>query len=201
MVLSRKPSPLAAGMAAILAATSLAGCATKSFVRTEVGVVDTKLQATQGQVDASKTTIAQHETRLGQVDATAKDALQRANAAGALAEGKFNYSVLLTDDAVKFGPNAAKLSEEAQSRLTSLAEKLKTDNKNVYIEVQGHNDKTEAATLGQQRAEAVRLFLNRQGVPLNRIGSISYGATDSVAPSNTREGRAQNRRVVVVVLS
>jgi outer membrane protein OmpA-like peptidoglycan-associated protein len=55
--------------------------------------------------------------------------------------------------------------------------------------------------LGEERAEAVRLFMNRQGVPLNRMSTISYGADAPVAPNNTKQGRAQNRRVVVIVMA
>jgi outer membrane protein OmpA-like peptidoglycan-associated protein len=55
--------------------------------------------------------------------------------------------------------------------------------------------------LGQERAEAVRLFLNRQGIALNRINTISYGPDAPVQPNNTRDGRAANRRVVLVVLA
>ena len=53
----------------------------------------------------------------------------------------------------------------------------------------------------QRRAEAVRRFMSREGIALNRIATISYGDTAPVAPNNTREGRAQNRRVAIVVLS
>jgi outer membrane protein OmpA-like peptidoglycan-associated protein len=55
--------------------------------------------------------------------------------------------------------------------------------------------------LGEERAEAVRLFMNQNGVPLNRMATISYGDTAPVAPNDTREGRAQNRRVVVIVMA
>jgi len=41
----------------------------------------------------------------------------------------------------------------------------------------------------------------RQGVPLNRLSTISYGQDDPVATNSTKAGRAQNRRVVVVVLA
>ena len=54
--------------------------------------------------------------------------------------------------------------------------------------------------LVDQRAEAVRRFLSMQGVALNRMSTISYGPDNPVAPNDTRAGRAQNRRVVVVVL-
>ena len=55
--------------------------------------------------------------------------------------------------------------------------------------------------LGEERAEAVRLFMNRQGVPLNRMSTISYGDEAPVAPNNTRAGRAQNRRVMLIVMA
>ncbi len=55
--------------------------------------------------------------------------------------------------------------------------------------------------LGKERAEAVRLFLNKQGVSLNRMATISYGETIPATDNKTRDGRAQNRRVEVVVLS
>ena len=83
-------------------------------------------------------------------------------------------------------------------------QKLKTDNRNVYLEVQGHTDATGTPDinmkLGEARAEAVRLFMNQNGVALNRMSTISYGATAPVAPNNTRAGRAQNRRVVLIVM-
>ena len=46
----------------------------------------------------------------------------------------------------------------------------------------------------------MRLYLNEQGVALNRMATISYGEDNPVAPNDTKDGRAQNRRVVMVVL-
>ena len=55
--------------------------------------------------------------------------------------------------------------------------------------------------LGLERAEAVRRYLNMQHhIPLHRINVISYGETTPVTDNKTREHRAQNRRVVLVVL-
>jgi len=175
----------------------LGGFATEGFVLEHVGTEDTKLQGTQAQVD-------QHGQHLTQLDQTTQDALDRANAAHKLAEGKFLYSLVLSDDSVKFPTDGSQLSPEAETRLSDLAGKLKTDNRNVYLEIQGHTDsrggKNLNMQLGEQRAEAVRLFMNKQGVALNRMATISYGDTSPVAANNTREGRAQNRRVVVIVL-
>lgn len=191
-----RPAVLATAMA--LSAISLGGCATKDFVREQVAAEDTKVQAQQTQ-------LGQHETRLGQLDQATKDALDRATAAGKLAEGKFLYSMVLSDDSVKFKNDSSKLSPEAQQRLTDFADKLKNDNRNVYLEIQGHTDARGSANLnqrlGEERAEAVRLFMNQHGVPLNRMATISYGKADPVADNKTRAGRAQNRRVVMVVMS
>ena len=191
-------SNILAAAAITVSAIALSGCATKDFVRDQVATVDAKSQATQNQVN-------QQQQHLAQLDKGTQDALDRATAAGKLAEGKFLYSMVLSDDSVKFGRDSAKLSPEAQQRLTDFANKLKTDNRNVYLEIQGHTDATGPDTLnnklGEERAEAVRLFMNQHGVPLNRMNAISYGKADPVADNKTKANRAQNRRVVLVVMS
>ena len=119
-----------------------------------------------------------------------KEALERAEAAGKLAEGKFLYSMVLSDDSVKFPVDSAKLSPEATQRLSDFADKLKNDNRNVYVEIQGHTDARGKDAinqrLGEERAEAVRLFMNQHGVPLNRMSTISYGKQDPVADNKTK---------------
>ena len=50
------------------------------------------------------------------------------------------------------------------------------------------------------RAEAVEEDLAKQGIPLCRIESISYGESEPVADNKTREGRAKNRRVEIEVI-
>ena len=131
-------------------------------------------------VDTAQSRLDQDDTRMAGLDATAREALERAEAAGKLAEGKFLYSMVLSDDSVKFPVDGSQLSPEAQTRLMDFVTKLKSDNKNVYLEIQGHTDssgpKTLNMRLGEERAEAVRLYMNQQGVPLNRVsGTISYG--------------------------
>jgi len=198
-------SAFGAAAAIAIGALSLGGCATEDYVNKHVAVVDAKEQATQTQVQSTQSQVDQQQAHLGQLDQATQDALNRATAAGKLAEGKFLYSMVLSDDSVKFPTDSSKLSPEAQQRLMDFIEKLKTDNHNVYLEIQGHTDSTgsEAVNqrLGQDRAEAVRLFMNQQGVALNRMSTISYGSKDPVADNKKREGRAQNRRVVLIVMS
>jgi len=192
-----KSALVATAMAA--SALSLGGCATKDFVREQVTAEDAKVQAAQNQMQAT------NEQHFGQLDQATKDALDRATAAGKLAQGKFLYEMVLSDDSVKFPRDSAKLSPEAEQRLADFADKLKTDNRNVYLEIQGHTDATGSDSLnhrlGEERAEAVRLFMNEHGVPLNRMSTISYGEKDPVADNKTRQGRAQNRRVALIVMS
>ncbi len=167
------------------------GCASHKFVREQVAVVDQRVEGV--------------DQRVTQVDGTARQALDRATSAHKLAEGKFLYEVVLSDDSVKFPTDRHALSPEAEQRLAEFADRLKGENRNVYLEIQGYTDSTgdEAHNeqLGQARAEAVRRYLNRAGVALNRMATISYGEAEPVAPNDTREGRAQNRRVTIVVLS
>jgi outer membrane protein OmpA-like peptidoglycan-associated protein len=183
--------------AALLGALWLGGCATQDYVDKHVNTV-------QGQVDALHGQVAGNDARISAVDKTAHEALARAMAAGKLAEGKFLYSVVLSDDSIKFKVANWELSDEAKSRLNDLAGKLKGDNRSVYLEIQGYTDATGSPArnleLGNERSEAVRRFLNEQGVALNRMATISYGQDNPVAPNTTRDGRAQNRRVVIQVL-
>lgn len=174
-----------------LGALSLGGCATKDFVREQVAPVATQVQT--------------HEDRLAGLDTATREAMSRAEAAGKLAEGKFLYSMVLSDDSMKFPVSKATLSPEVTARLDAFADKLKTDNRNVYVEVQGHTDATGSKEgnyrLGEERAETVRRYLNQRGVALNRIGTISYGADAPAASNTNRAGRAANRRVVLIVLA
>ena len=160
------------------------GCASHRFVRDNIAVVDTRVTGVEG---------------------LAGQALDRANAAHKLAEGKFLYEVVLSDDSMKFPTDEDALSPEAEARLAELVQRLKAENRNVYLEIQGHTDATGDAEyneqLGEARAEAVRRFLSRDGIALNRMATISYGEEAPVAPNDTPDGRAQNRRVAIIVLS
>jgi len=200
---------VALSLAALLGTT---GCATKKYVKQETGAVDTRVTEVQGQVEQAQTrlntheqTLGQHEQKIGEISKTAQEALDRAQAAGKLAQGKFLYETVLTDEKVKFGFDTADLSPEAQAALDQFAEQIKQQNQNVYIEIQGHTDNVGSEKyneeLGMLRAEAVRRYLNQKhNFPLHRINVISYGETAAIADNSTRQGRAQNRRVALVVL-
>jgi len=201
------------GLIAALALVA-SGCATKEYVRTETGSVHTRVDSVEKQVEQNQTAIRDTNDRVGRteehvtkVSKTAQEALDRAEAAGKLAQGKLLYETVLTDSDVHFAFDKAELSDEAKAALDEFANDLKSryTNTSVYIEIQGHTDSIGQddynEKLGLERAESVRRYLNKEHqLPLHRMSVISYGETEPIADNDTREGRAQNRRVVLVVL-
>jgi len=200
----------------VVAGLALTGCATKKYVNEQVaagdqvtaakiGEVQTSVEANQKAVSDLQAKDADLQKQITALSDTAKDALKRAQEAGVLAKGDFLWETVLTDENVKFGFNKAELTPEGIAALDAFAAKVKADNKNVYIEIQGHTDNVGSEKvnlkLGYQRAEAVSNYLNtKQGFPLHRMNVTSYGEFKPVADNATKEGRAQNRRVAIVVL-
>jgi outer membrane protein OmpA-like peptidoglycan-associated protein len=207
----------AVGIAAsliVIGATT--GCATKKYVRNETSSVATKMDeqvtALETQIEDAQNRLENHDKALTaqgveieKVSGTAMDALERAKAAGKLAEGKLLYEVVLNSDKVTFDFEKTELTDNSKTALDEFATQLKNDNKNVYIEVQGHTDNSGPENyniaLGERRAEAVRRYLNMEhGIPLHRMSVISYGETAPLVDNDSREHRAENRRVALVVL-
>src|SRR5262245_19831486 len=202
-------STILTGGALLLGISGLTACATKTYVGEEVAkssaTTEKRINEVESQVEATQTRVKAHDTKLAELDNATRQALERAQQAGKLAEGKFVYSLVLSDDAAKFPVNKYEISKEAEEQLMAFADRLKGENKNVYLEIQGHTDSTGSddynMKLGEARAEAVRRYLNKQGVALNRMSTISYGPNEPVESNKTKEGRAKNRRVVVIVLA
>src|SRR6185295_16897960 len=97
--------PLVVG-ALLVGIVGLSGCATKRYVGEEVSkssaASEARISEVQTQVEAAQTRVREHDSKLAELDKSTRDALERAEAAGKLAEGKFVYSLVLSDDAVKF---------------------------------------------------------------------------------------------------
>ena len=201
-------APLAVVLALVtLLGVAAGGCATKKHVRAETGAVHTRVDSVEKQVEQNQTAIRDTEedphfsvcseryrytlttNEVTEVSRTAKEALERAESAGKLAEGKLLYETVLTDSDVRFAFDKAELSDEARAALDEFATELKSGYKDVYIEIQGHTDAVGSEDYNQELA-----------LPLHRMSVISYGESAPIADNESREGRAQNRRVVLVVL-
>jgi hypothetical protein len=84
-------------------------------------VTEKRINDVESQVEATQTRVKQHDTKLTELDNATRQALERAQQAGKLAEGKFVYSLVLSDDAVKFPVNKHQLSTEAEEQLNAFA--------------------------------------------------------------------------------
>ena len=222
-------SLLTAGV--IVAAMSVApACATKKFVRTSVGEVNEKVSTMGKSLEETQERVRVAEGRITETDARAVAAGESANKANSAAaeaanravevgrtaearavgiEGemrKLIFETVLSEDRGQFKLGKWELPTDATSAIDSMVGQLKTDKKALWVEIEGHTDNTGDSAynerLGQARAEAVKRYLyEKHQVPLHKINVISYGEEKPVAPNNTRDGRAQNRRVVIKVLA
>lgn len=231
-----RKSLVAASLLALTVAVAPA-CATKKFVRTEVGGVNQKVDTLTGTVEETQERTRQNTERIGVVDqkaeaagkaaASAQTSADAAGKAAAAASDRANqvntqvngridevvassrrlvYEVTLSEDQGNFKFGGTELPDAAKARLDEIISQAKADPKGIYIEIEGHTDNVGNPAfnerLGMERAEAVKRYLYEQHqVPLHKINVISYGEGKPIAPNNTRDGRAQNRRVVVRILS
>ena len=195
---------------------ALVGCATSGDVDKKIAEsqakTDKKIESVETQVEqlqegqkAQGATLDEHGKKIEELGQSAKDALARAKEAGVLAKGKIVFQQSFSEDRVRFKTNSYELTKDAKAALDEFAAKVKTLDKGVYLEIQGHTDDTGGSEyndmLGQQRAEAVRRYLSREHkLPLGRISTISYGDSLPVESNKTARGRSMNRRVVIVVL-
>lgn len=142
-------------------------CATKKFVRTQVGEVNSKVETlttsveeTQQRTRANEENIKKVDAKADQVGIWAKDAQTsadnaktsataaqaRAEAAGVRAEevekraNRLLYEVVLSEDQGSFKFGQASLPDEAKSRIDQLIAQLKSDPRGAYVEIEGHTD-------------------------------------------------------------
>ena len=197
-------------------AVLLGACATTTSVDQKIAAAQAeqakKLESMEGQVEDLQQKQKATDTRLDQTNAAmadlskeAADALKRATDAGVLAKGKVAFQQTFNEDRIRFKTGKYELDDKAKAALDEFAAKVKALNEQYFIEIQGHTDNVGGERvnedLGERRAESVRRYLSRQQtLPLNRMSTISYGETLPAASNKTKAGRAQNRRVVIVVL-
>lgn len=194
----------------------LSGCATKGFVQEQISQVmdpvKAQAEANKTEIETLKKTTEQQTQQQQQLSETNQEAVARAMEAfdqaeevGKLATGKFLFEVTFSDDSVQFDFDKGDLTDEDKIVLSNFAARIKAQNKNVHIEIQGHTDSigTEEYNLwlGQVRAESVRNYLYTQhGVSLHRMSTFSYGESKPLVENDTPENRAMNRRITFVVI-
>ena len=197
------------GITVAVLALAVGACATKKQVEEQIAAeraqTNQKIESVASQVEDLQQKQQQTDVRLEQLSQSAQEALKRAQEAGVLAKGKVVFEQSFAEDRVKFKLDSAQLDDAAKTALTEFATRVQGLTDQYFVEIQGHTDDTGSEAyneeLGQRRAESVRRYLSREHkLPLNRMSTISYGDTLPVESNKTRDGRAANRRVVLVVL-
>jgi len=154
-----------------------------------------QLAGREQQLEAEKTARAEADKR-------AKEAMDRLAASVGTVKQEPRGMVITLSGSVLFASNKDALLPAAQDRLGLVAEALKTqaDHK---ITVEGHTDSQGSAgsnqSLSDRRAQAVASFLVSRGVPADQIRSEGLGPNRPVADNASPEGRANNRRVEIIV--
>jgi outer membrane protein OmpA-like peptidoglycan-associated protein len=161
-------------------------------------------QQARGAADQARGAADQAASAAGQAQQTATAAGSKADAVDKAAK-KMVFEVVLSEDEGNFKFAKVDLPEEAKAKLDQMIAQIKADPKGAFFEIEGHTDDVgDAKTnerIGLERAESVKRYLyEHHQIPLFKMNVISYGEDKPIAPNKTREGRAQNRRVVVKVL-
>jgi len=230
-----------ASLVFVMATVGLAsGCATKKYVRTEVGTsadqltakMDEKDGTLQQGVDANTNQITElsgvardHTQQIGSLQTGLKTTDEKAGQAMTVGQGaqtaanqaitqannvdlRFqnrNQYTPLAEQSIPFKFGSAQIDKDSFSTLDQAAQQVKA-NADAIVVLEGRTDATGDPTynvqLGERRLDAVlRYLVVEQSVPMHQVYKMSYGEEQPVASNDTREGRAQNRAVVVRVLT
>ena len=225
---SKSPIPLyaisALGVLPLLLAT---GCTTKNYVRSQTEPIiqhtnelddatarnnrnlhDVDQRATSGIQQAQNSANNANQQAqtanqaASQAQASAQDAVHQADSLASVVSNLDNYKQI-TEVSVNFAFDKAELSKADRAKLDLFATQL-AETKSYILEVTGGTDSVGSAAynydLSQRRARSVVQYLASQhNVPAHKFYLIGIGKDQAVAPNSTAAGRAQNRRVNMVV--
>jgi outer membrane protein OmpA-like peptidoglycan-associated protein len=216
-------------IAAAVTLAGVTGCTTKNYVKSQTApliqkenelddktrannqaIHDVDERATAGIAKAQASAdaanqAAQNSTKAaGDANTAANDAVHRADSLDSVVKGLDNYKSL-GNVTVTFGFDKATLTKDSKEQLDGFAQQLGSA-KSYILEVTGGTDSTGSAEynydLSNRRADAVVQYLSsKYGVAAHRFYLIGIGKDKEVAPNTTAEGRKQNRRVEVQLLS
>jgi outer membrane protein OmpA-like peptidoglycan-associated protein len=217
------------GLAAGLAVMGATGCATKNYVRNQTaplvehtGQLEDKTAANntgirdvddrsqvgvkqaQGAADTASQNAQTAVKAAGDAEMAADNVVHRADSLESVVKGLDNYQPI-GNVSVTFGFDKAALTKDDRDQLDAFAAQLGSA-KSYILEVTGGTDSTGPAQynyeLSQRRADAVVQYLAAQyGIAAHRFYLIGIGKDNEVAPNTTADGRKQNRRVEMQLLS
>ncbi len=173
-----------------------------------LGVAQTQLASAQMQLQSTRLDVTESQAQLSD-ERGRREAAERQTAAAmeslrriASVREEPRGVVITLSGEVLFATNQSALRLIAQRRLDQVARALVDQGARGLI-VEGHTDARGAPAANQQlslaRAETVRTYLISRGIPDGAIQAFGLGATRPVASNDSAEGRANNRRVEIIV--
>jgi outer membrane protein OmpA-like peptidoglycan-associated protein len=217
------------GLAAGLALGGATGCTSKNYVRNQTAPLvehsdqleaktaennrqihdvndraQAGIQQAQGAADSASQKAHDAGQLAGDAQTAAGNAVHRADTLESVVKGLDNYKPV-TSVTVTFGFDKSVLTRDDRDQLDNFATQLGSA-KSYILEVTGGTDSIGSAQynyeLSQRRADAVVQYLaSRYGIAAHRFYLIGIGKDKEVAPNTTAEGRRQNRRVEVQLLT
>ncbi len=209
--MTKKQTVLFIGFFVVIAIALAPGCATKKYVRQETATIDEKVVGIESAIEENQKRLREHDERLttlGSLITQQRDEIKSVDGkieeVKKAAQGKLLFKEILKNDQAKFKFDSFELGPEVKAALDTFVQKLVEENRGIYLEIQGHTDSTGEESynllLGKKRAEAVMEYFYKQyRIPLHRMQVISFGSSAPLADNKTRDGRAENRRVEILV--
>ncbi|KTG16939.1 MULTISPECIES: OmpA family protein [unclassified Guyparkeria] len=110
---------------------------------------------------------------------------------------------LQAPESITFQTDSAEIQPQFRRTLNDIAASIQ-QYPNTVVRVEGHTDSTGSASYNQDlsvnRAQSVASYLAQSGVSPSRVQAIGYGESRPIATNSTPQGRAQNRRVEILIL-
>jgi len=161
-----------------------------------------QLGAERNQVNQLGSQLALTQSGLAAAEARAARAMESLNKIAQVKEEARGMVITLSGQ-VLFVTGKSELLPAARDQLDQVATALKDQGSLKPMVVEGYTDSVGSdATnlkLSKDRAESVRAYLVSKGVPSDKISSVGKGKANPVASNDTPEGRANNRRVEIIV--
>ena len=159
-----------------------------------------ELQGARETIGTMQTDLATEQAARQKAEKTAAAALASLNQIAKVKEDQ-RGTVITLDGSVLFVSGKSELLPIARQKLDEVANALNQSDDPIMIE--GYTDSQGNADtnlrLSQDRADSVRAYLEQKGVKQERLQSIGKGASNPIASNATPEGRANNRRVEIIV--
>lgn len=160
------------------------------------------LGRTKGELEAQRAALLAEQQRRMEAEKRAKEAADDLAKIASVKQEPRGMVITLSGS-VLFATNKSELLPAAQTKLQEVARALTQQDKDSKILIEGHTDSQGAddmnMALSQRRAESVKNYLVSQGMAADRITAVGVGKQRPIADNASPEGRANNRRVEIIV--